>query len=286
MSTSLDVLLRSARAELAEAGIDSPHADAELLLAAALDVSRSEVLRRALLGHRLEPSQATAYLDTIQQRAHRVPLQHLTGFADFAGVRLAVGPGVFVPRPETELLVARADELAASIDSAVIVDLCTGSGAIALALKHRLPSAAIYAVERSPSAHAWAHQNVTRLAPEIDLRLGDARTEFSELVGQVDVVTCNPPYIPTGAVPVDPEVHLHDPAEALYGDSVDGLAIPISMVARAAELLRSGGFMVMEHAETQGQLLVEIVQREEGWSNVHDHRDWAGRPRMLEAVRA
>lgn len=285
MSTSLDSLLRSARAELAQAGIDSAGTDAELLLAAALDVSRSEVVRRAMLGHRLDQSQASAYQDTVQQRAQRVPLQHLTGFADFAAVRLSVGPGVFVPRPETELLVARAAEFAASIDQAVIVDLCTGSAAIALALKSRLPEASMYAVERSAQAHAWAQLNVARLDLGIDLRLGDARSEFSELLGQVDIVTCNPPYIPTGAVPVDPEVHLHDPAEALYGDSADGLAIPLQMAERAAMLLRPGGVLLLEHADDQSPPLRRGLEQTGHWVSLVDHRDWTQRPRLLEAVR-
>lgn len=285
MSRLIDSLLREATAQLLQAGITSARVDAEVLMGAAQDVSRSEVLRVALLDRELDDDGASAYLDLVAQRAQRVPLQHLTGYADFAGVRLCVGPGVFVPRPETEVLVARAYELLKDQSHPVIVDLCTGSGAIAAALKHRLPSAYVYAVELSPQAHAWAEQNFGRLALDVELRLGRAESAFGELQGQVDLVTCNPPYIPTGAVPVDAEVRIHDPAIALYGDSADGLKLPMQMAARAAWLLRPRGLVLMEHADSQGAAMSARFQQMNCWGAIRDHYDLAERPRMIEAIK-
>ncbi len=286
MSLSIDSLLREATAQLQEAGVPSARVDAELLMGAPRDLSRGDVLRLALLGRVLEDDEVSAYRALVDQRAQRVPLQHLTGYADFAGLQLRVGPGVFVPRPETEVLVARAHELGMRLTRPVIVDLCTGSGAIAAAMKHRFPASRVYAVEVSEHAHAWAEQNFARLGVDVELRLGDARTTFGELHGDVDVVTCNPPYIPVGSVPQDPEVRLHDPSIALYGDSEDGLRLPAEMAVQAADLLRKGGVLLMEHAETQGDALTSLLRASGPWARVRDHRDWADRPRLVEAVRA
>ncbi len=280
----MESVVRAATATLDEAGIVSSRSDAELLLAAHLHITRAEVLRQCLLGRALTGEQQTAYADLVRERATRVPLQHLTGSADFAGITLSVGPGVFVPRPETELIVQRATALAAGLGSPLIVDLCTGSGAIPLALKHALPSAEIHAVELSNHAHAWAAHNVKMLALDVDLGLGDAAQAFGDLLGEVDIVTCNPPYIPNGAVPVDPEVRDHDPAIALYGDSGDGLRIPLQMAARAADLLRPGGHLLMEHAESQSLTLVARLEGMARWREIRHHRDLTGRPRMVEVV--
>ena len=161
------------------------------------------------------------------ERAARVPLQHLTGQAHFRRLTLAVGPGVFVPRPETEVTAGHAIDAASALGpDAVVVDLCTGSGAIALAVKDELPGARVLAVELSDLAHGWAVANRDRLGLDVEVRLGDATTAFDDLEGAVDVVVSNPPYIPVGAVPVDPEVRDHDPEVALYGGSADGLADP------------------------------------------------------------
>lgn len=282
----MEVSLRAATAELAEAGIASARTDAELLLAAQLGLGRAEVLRRCLLGRTLTGEQESAYADLVRERASRVPLQHLTGYADFAGITLSVGPGVFVPRPETELIVTRATAVAAGIDCPLIVDLCTGSAAIALALKHALPGAEIHAVELSEHAHAWAARNVDTLGLGVDLRLGDAANAFDDLLGLVDIVTCNPPYIPVGAVPVDPEVRDHDPDIALYGQSEDGLKLPLQMASRAADLLRPGGVLLIEHADTQGTDIVARLSNMACWSTVKGHCDLTDRPRAVEALRA
>ena len=144
----------------------------------------------------------------------------------------------------------------------------------------------VHAVELSDLAHGWAVANRDRLGLDVDLRLGDATTAFDDFVGEVDVVVSNPPYIPVGAVPVDPEVRDHDPEVALYGGSADGLAVPVAVAARAAVLLRDGGVLVMEHADSQGGSLPAALRATGTWDEVVDHPDLSGRPRTTVAVRA
>ena len=270
---------------LAEAGIASAPVDALHLAAHLMGQDVSEVRRLMVLGGTEAPR---GYDDLVAERATRIPLQHLTGRAGFRYLELVVGPGVFVPRPETELVVDLAAGALDALDVAapVLVDLATGSGAIALAVKQERPTARVYAVELSELAHGWAVANRDRLGLAVTLELGDALTAYAELVGQVDVVTCNPPYIPLGQVPVDPEVRDHDPDLALYGGSEDGLAIPRAMAARAAVLLRPGGVLVMEHADTQGSSLPRALSGTGSWLTVVDHLDLVGRPRCVVATRA
>jgi len=267
---------------LAEAGVESAAVDALHLAAHLRGEDVSETRRLMVLGGVEAPD---GYADLVAERARRVPLQHLTGRAYFRGLELEVGPGVFVPRPETELLVDLALRSLAGRDAPVVVDLATGSGPIALAVKAECPAATVYAVELTDLAHAWAVRNRDRLGLEVSVDRGDARHAYPELVDVVDVVTCNPPYIPDDQVPVDPEVRDHDPVEALYGGSVDGLALPLAMAARAAELLRDGGTLVMEHAETQGAALPRALARTGDWDRVIDHVDLLGRPRCVVATR-
>ena len=227
------------------------------------------------------------YADLVAERAGRVPLQHLTGRAYFRGLELEVGPGVFVPRPETELVVdlalARRWRPMRGRSSSTSR---TGSGAIALAVKRGVPRATVYAVELTDLAHAWAGpEPSTASGWTSTVDRGDARQAYPELAGAVDVVTCNPPYIPDDQVPVDPEVRDHDPVEALYGGSADGLALPLAMAARAAQLLRPGGTLVMEHAETQGAFCRGLWPPR-GTGTVIDHVDLTGRPRATTARRA
>jgi len=167
-----------------------------------------------------------------------------------------------------------------------VVDLCTGSGAIALAIKDEVPAAEVYGVEVSELAHAWAVRNRDDLELDVDLRLGDATLAFPDLEAQVDVVVSNPPYIPQGATPNDPEVRDHDPDIALYGGSADGLKIPLAVAARAATLLRPGGFFVMEHADVQGDTLVAALASTGCWRDLADHQDLNERPRAVTAFRA
>jgi release factor glutamine methyltransferase len=283
--TELRDAVRRATMTLAEAGVESAPVDALHLAAHLLGHDVSETRRLMVLGGIEAPE---GYADLVAERANRVPLQHLTGCAYFRGLELEVGPGVFVPRPETELLVDLALRALAGLRPnwrPVVVDLATGSGAIALAVKQECPKATVYAVELTELAHAWAVRNRDRLGLAVTVDRGDARDAYPELAGTVDVVTCNPPYIPDDQVPVDPEVRDHDPHDALYGGSADGLARPLEMAAHAAELLRDGGMLVMEHAEAQGASLPRALAVTGRWGSVVDHADLLGRPRCVTAER-
>ena len=312
MTSSLRDAVRRATRTLADAGIDSAESDAVSLAACALKTTTSDVHKLMIMG-----APAPEGLDElVAERARRVPLQHLTGRSGFRRLELSVGPGVFVPRFETELvaglaichLLAKrrdgAEERGPDLGTAQstvprsavvnptpslglrVVDLCTGSGAIALAIKDEVPAADVHAVELSDLAHAWATRNRDDLGLDVDIRLGDATLAFPDLEAGVDVVVSNPPYIPVGAVPNDPEVRDHDPAVALYGGSPDGLRIPLQVAARAAVLLRPGGFLVMEHADVQGGSLPAALRATGSWREIQDHADLNGRPRAVTAIRA
>lgn len=278
--------VRAATRQLADAGVGSPEHDAVALAAHALGVDASEVRRLMILGGPVP----ARYAGLVAERASRVPLQHLTGRAWFRGLELEVGPGVFVPRPETEVVAGWAIDAARAcvdtgIDSPIVVDLCSGSGAIAFSVKAELPQSQVVAVEVSDLAVAWAARNRDRLDLDVEIVQEDAVTALDDLF-EVDVVVSNPPYIPTVAVPVDPEVRDHDPHVALYGGSEDGLAIPRLVAARAAGLLRTGGVLVMEHADSQGETLPAALRASGSWSSVEDRLDLTGRPRATVAVRA
>jgi release factor glutamine methyltransferase len=267
---------RDAAALLRASGVASPERDADLLLAHVLDVG----LGRLPLVDDLDPDQLERYDALLARRAAREPLQHLTGSAAFRHVELAVGPGVFVPRPETELLAGWAIEQALAIAGVpVVVDLCTGSGAIAAAVKDEVPHAEVHAVELSPEAFGYAQDNLS----DVDLRLGDAFEAFDELVGAVDVVVCNPPYIPLDAwESVAVEARDHDPHIALFSGD-DGLVAMRRLEARAALLLRPGGVVGAEHADAQGEAAPAVFVASGRWRDVRDHRDLAGRARYLTA---
>lgn len=283
---SVDDVVREAAGRLAGAGVPSPGADAEVLLAHVLGQPVGELRRSRLMGASVAGTDASAYRELVGRRVRRVPLQHLTGTAHLGGVDLAVGPGVFVPRPETEVLLALALDALADRGGPTVVDLCTGSGAIALAVARARPDARVGAVELSEDAHRYAVTNVERTGLRVDLRLGRAQEAFDDLAGRVDVVTSNPPYIPPDAVPVDLEVREHDPGLALYGGGDDGLQVPLEVASRAAVLLRPGGVLLMEHAEAQSRSLPEALAAQGTWSQVTDHSDLAGLPRVARAVRA
>lgn len=264
-------LINDAVEQLREAGVASPETDAELLLCYVTGVPRALLRLRASL----DQIHKRAYLDLIDARARRIPLQHLTGSAAFRYVELEVGPGVFVPRPETESLAGWAIERAGEHESAVVVDLCTGSGAIALSIVHELPTARVHAVELDDAAFDWAQRNLSGTG--VDLRRGDAFHAFADLNGSVDVVVCNPPYIPLSAwESVEPEAREHDPGFALFSGD-DGLDALRALERAAWRLLRSGGVVGAEHAEVQGPQVQEMFAKR--WSAVVDNRDLAGRDR-------
>lgn len=287
---TLDAAVLAARATLAGAGVPSAEADAIALAAHALGVSTSVVRHRMVLRENVDPDFLRAYAALTARRAARVPLQHLTGRAHFRRLTLAVGPGVFVPRPETEITAGLAIDAARAAAGIGIpprvVDLCTGSGAIALAIKDEAPEAEVIGVEVSEAAYDWARRNRDALGLDVALVLGDATSALTELDGTADVVVSNPPYIPTGAVPVDPEVRDHDPEIALYGGSADGLAIPRRIAVRAAALLKPGGVLLMEHADVQGESLLAALAATGSYADLIDHRDLTGRPRVVSARRA
>ena len=270
------------RATAALAQVPSPRVDAELLAAHLLyDGSRSRLQHAALMGERLTPAQVAEYETLVARRAAREPLQHITGRAPFHHLELSVGPGVFVPRPETELLVEEALKvLSARAESATgqlrIVDLCTGSGAIAAAVKSELPNAQVFAVELSEEAIPYARKNLESLG--VHLVQGAALTALTELAGRFDAVLSNPPYIPPANVPADPEAALHDPEMALYGGGADGMKMPSAIAARAYELLAPGGFFMMEHDDTQEGAVAELLARV-GFERCYPVRDLNGRPR-------
>lgn len=277
---------------LAAAGIDS-RADAQLLLAHVLRESRGRVQALAILDTIISDEDHRAVLRLAEERASRVPLQHLTGRAAFRNIELEVGPGVFVPRPETETVAQFAiDALrkcseTALDDHPVAVDLCTGSGAIALALATEVPTSQVWAVEKSVEAHAWASRNVERLGDDrVHLLLGDVADcsrLLAELLGRVSVLVSNPPYVPVGMVPRDPEVRDHDPALALYSGE-DGLDLVRVISQVALDLVGEGGVLVLEHAELQGEAIRTLLVAD-GWRSPVTHQDLTLRDRATTAVR-
>lgn len=285
MSPSIASLLRAVAQQLADAGVPDPLVDAELLIGHVLGRTRGEVQAGAVRGDALDSVQLEELRSLVERRAAREPLQHLTGLAAFRHLELAVGPGVFVPRPETETVVQFAiDALTASAEhSPIAVDLGTGSGAIAMAMATEVPHSRVFAVELSAHAHAWASKN-TASADNLTLVHGDLATAFDELRGNVAVVISNPPYVPDDAIPRDPEVRLHDPAQALYGGA-DGLDIVRVISLRAQELLRPGGLLVLEHGEAQGPDIRSILDRD-GWRAPATHQDLTRRDRATTALRS
>ncbi|WP_293782575.1 peptide chain release factor N(5)-glutamine methyltransferase [uncultured Aeromicrobium sp.] len=268
-------LLAQATARLAEAGVTSARVDAELLLSHVTGVPRALLVVAA----RLDDVQRRSFAELIEARARRVPLQHLTGSAGFRYVDVEVGPGVFVPRPETELLAGWAIQQAAPHEQPVVVDLCTGSGAIALSIVYEVPHARVHAVELDEKAFAWAQRNLGGTG--VDLRQGDMADAFADLDGSVDVVVANPPYIPLEAwESVAPEARDHDPDLALWSGD-DGLDAMRVVEQVAWRLLKPGGVVGAEHADLQGRTAPHLFASR--WIDVHDHRDLAGRPRFVTA---
>ncbi|MFC5721364.1 peptide chain release factor N(5)-glutamine methyltransferase [Streptomyces gamaensis] len=265
---------------LADAGVPSPRFDAEELAAFVHGVKRGEL-------HLVADADFDArYWEAVARREAREPLQHITGRAFFRYLELQVGPGVFVPRPETESVVGWAIDAVRAMDvvEPLIVDLCTGSGAIALALAQEVPRSRVHAVELDETAFGWASKNVE--GSRVELHHGDALTALPELDGQVDLVISNPPYIPlTEWEYVAPEARDHDPELALFSGE-DGLDTIRGLERTAHRLLRPGGVVVIEHADTQGGQVPWIFTEERGWADAADHPDLNNRPRFATARRA
>jgi release factor glutamine methyltransferase len=274
-----------AAARLAEAGVESPRAEAELIAAHVHGVKRTEL-------HRVADTDFDArFWESVGRRAAREPLQHITGCAYFRYLELEVGPGVFVPRPETEVMTGWAIDRLRAMDVAepVVVDLGTGSGAIALAIAQEVPRARVHAVEADPLARPWTERNIERLAAaapytkgRVTLHGGDFADSLHELDGQVDLVVSNPPYIPLGAG-VPPEVGEYDPPAALWGgaDGLDAIRV-VERVAR--RLLRPGGLVAVEHGAPQGAAVYWVFPEEAGWRDTRNHKDLTRRDRFVTAT--
>ncbi|RVW02634.1 peptide chain release factor N(5)-glutamine methyltransferase [Rhodococcus xishaensis] len=283
----LRMAIIDAAAELERAGVPSARVDAELLAAHVLGVERT----RLGLVPLVDATIVDEYRELVARRAQRIPLQHVTGSTAMGDVTLEVGPGVFVPRPETELLLAWAlAHLEASGRRApVVLDLCTGSGALALAIAHARPDAIVHAVELDSDALGWARRNADRRreAGDTPIRLvqGDVtdRGLLTGLEGGVDLIVSNPPYIPENAT-LDPEVADHDPHPALFGGS-DGLSIIKPMINNIARWLRIGGVVGVEHDDTNGAQVAELFRVRRVFDHVEEHPDLAGRPRFVVAQR-
>lgn len=283
---SIESVVAKAAAILARAGVPSAQVDAELLAGHVLGLRRGGVQARMLTGATADLDEVQSIDSLVERRAAREPLQHITGVAYFRSLELAVGPGVFVPRPETETVAQFAiDALATSaVPTPIGVDLGTGSGAIALAMATEVPHSRVFGVEVSPAAYVWTKQNFRSVgalnASPVFVDLADA---LPNLDGTVDVVISNPPYIPLGAIPRDPEVRLYDPEIALYGGD-DGLDLVRDVSSTGLRLLHSGGTLVLEHGELQAAAIADLL-RDAGWVAVASHKDLLGRDRATTALR-
>ena len=279
--------LAKASAAFAEAGIETPEIDAQLLAAHVLGSSRGSIQCDLIIGRQLTDDQLQEFEALVEKRSQRLPLQHLTGKGYFRNLELKVGKGVFIPRPETESVAELAIQaLRAVPGEPIAVDLCTGSGAIAISLATEVPNAKVFAWELNPESESYLRENIAAYGNSVNLTMGDIADDaaFTELVGKVAVVISNPPYIPAGAIPRDIEVREHDPALALYGGE-DGMDVMHVVSRRAMELLVPGGFLVVEHADNQASVVADLLL-EDGWKQVRSHRDLSGRDRAVSAVKS
>ena len=290
MSAQAQVLLRDLVEHAAKrfevAGIDSALVDAELLAGHILNLSRGGVQSEIIRGAEVSAEQAEQITNLYGRRLNREPLQHITGTAYFRNLELSVGRGVFIPRPGTEFVAQLAiDALRNDATPEPIgVDLGTGSGAIALAMATEVANSKIFAVEKSNDALPFTQKNFEKYGgSNAKLIHGDLADAFAELDGEVSVVASNPPYIPSAAIPRDIEVKLYDPQLALYGGE-DGMQVMHRVSATAKRLLRSGGFLVVEHADSQGQQVSELLLAD-GWRQVRSHKDLTGRDRAVTAIK-
>jgi release factor glutamine methyltransferase len=276
--TVLRCAIDSAAALLAEAGIDSARCDAEQLAAHVAGTERG----RLTLIESIDDEFFVRYHDVVAARSRRVPLQHLTGTAAFGPVVLHVGPGVFIPRPETEAILewATAQRLAAA---PVIVDVCTGSGALAVTLARHWRAARVIGIDDSDAAMDYARRNIEGTA--VELLRADVTTPglLPELDRRVDLVVANPPYVPD-SVPLEPEVAQHDPPHAVFGGP-DGMAVIAAVVRLAGRWLRPGGLFAVEHDDTTSSRTVELIEDTGLFEEVQARRDLTGRPRFVTARR-
>lgn len=279
MTTRLRSAIDSAATLLADAGIDSARVDAEELAAHLTGTERG----RLTLIDSPDDTFFDRYHDAIAARSRRVPLQHIIGTAPFGPLTLRVGPGVFIPRPETEAMLewATAQRLP---EAPLIVDVCTGSGALALALARHWPAARVLGIDDSDAALKYARKNSS--GTEVELVRADATEPglLTELDGRVDLVVANPPYVPD-AVELEPEVAQYDPPHAVFGGP-DGMVVIKALVQLAGRWLRPGGFFAVEHDDTTSALTVELISSTDFFDDIAARTDLTGRPRFVTARRS
>lgn len=275
--SNLREAISNATSTLREAGVSSPDVDARLLAAHLLGLRPVELMFA-------EPPAGfeCGYAQLVARRAAREPLQHITGSAPFYGVELAVGPGVFIPRPETEVLAQWAVQMLDDAPSApTVVDLGSGSGALAIAVARAVPAATVYAVERSHEAREYLRRNVEEHAPQVRIVAGDMTDAhlLAERDGSVDLVVSNPPYVPES-----PELQVEvyaDPHEAVFSGT-DGMAAIRGLVPVAQRLLRDGGALGIEHDDTTSVQVQDVVAAG-GFGDIRVVKDLAGRARFVTA---
>ncbi len=278
MTTRLRSAIDSATTLLADAGIDSARYDAEELAAHVAGTQRG---RLSLLG---PPDDVffDHYNAAVAARSRRVPLQHLTGTAAFGPLMLSVGPGVFIPRPETEAMLEWA--VTQSLPAKpVVVDVCTGSGALALALARHWPDARVIGLDDSEAALDYARRNAAGTTVEFVRADVTHSGVLTELEGHVDLVVSNPPYVPDGAE-LEPEVTEHDPPHAVFGGP-DGMAVIPAVARLAGSLLRPGGMFAVEHDDTTSSMTAETIGSTELFDDIVARADLTGRPRFVTARR-
>lgn len=280
----VSALLSESASKLKEAGVTSAIVDAELLACHCLGISRSQLALMVATNREFPTESLELFESALARRVARQPLQHITGKAPFRQLELKVGPGVFTPRPETEQVVGFALEKISNWSSPLIVDLCSGSGAIAISLATEISGSNVFAVEKSKEAFAYLCENAASfgIAKE-NLRNEDLQNSLPELDASVDLVISNPPYIPNDAIPIDLEVQFHEPRMSLFGGE-DGLDVVRQISARAMKLLKPGGLLVMEHADTQSMAIGKLLL-DEGWLDIEARADLAGKDRMISAVK-
>ena len=277
-------LLSESSSKLKEAGVTSAIVDTELLACYCLGISRSELAIMVATNQEFPTESIEPFESALARRVARQPLQHITGKAPFRHLELKVGPGVFTPRPETEQVVGFALERISNSASPLIVDLCAGSGAIAISLATEISGSTVFAVEKSREAFSYLRDNAASYGlAESNLRNEDLVDSLQDLDGQVDLVISNPPYIPDDAIPIDLEVQLHEPSMSLYG-GLDGLDVVRQILGRAMKLLKPGGLLVMEHADSQSSAISKLLLAE-GWIEIITRADLAGKDRMIAALK-
>lgn len=274
--------LAFAKEALIRAGVPSPDADAYWLLAHTLGITRAELLTQITFDFSLSQEQLSQFKEVLDQRSNRVPLQHITGLAGFRTLELEVGPGVFIPRFETEQVAQIAIDYLNSLSGKPrAVDLGTGSGAIAISLSKET-NAEVFAIEISQQAAEYAQKNIQKNQAEVELIIGSIEQELPKLQS-LDLVISNPPYIPLSAIPLDPEVRDFDPELALYSGE-DGFDTIRQILEIAPVALRVGGLLVLEHADGQSDAVRELLL-EAGYGGISVHPDPTGRLRAVSATR-